>query len=191
MARSIAGIRSNFHSLCCSMRPSSSLTCFVALSNNSFAKLSVRSAAAAPFQNCSTSLRGSFLLISRWKSICMAYSRDLERRRTLLATHFRVGGLGRCRGFQLAGKLRHFDCGKPCFKSLVAAFQAGTVNCLLEGVTGQHTENHWDTGIHLRELQATRRFGTNVVVVRSFAAKHAADCDQRIILAGERELLGG
>src|SRR5262249_59147506 len=97
MARSIAGILSDFHSLCCSISSSSSLICFAAPSKSSFAKLSVRSAAAAPFQNCSASLRGSFLLISHWKSICIAYSRDLERSHTLLATHFP----GRCHGLHV------------------------------------------------------------------------------------------
>src|SRR5262249_19817447 len=131
MARSMAGILSDFHSLCCSISSSSSLMCFAAPSKSSFAKLSVRSAAAAPFQNCSASLRGSFLLISHWKSICIAYSRDLERSPTLPAPRFPGGGPGRHGLFELAGELSHFNGGQPGFKSLVAALQAAPVHCLV------------------------------------------------------------
>src|SRR5262249_19571736 len=163
MARSIAGILSDFHSLCCSINSSSSLICFAAPSKSSLAKLSVKSAAAAPFQNCSTSLPGSFLLISHWKSICIAYSRDFERSPTLFAPCFPGRGFGRSSGFELAAQLGHFDSRQAGFEALVATFQAGAVNCLLERVASQHAENHRNASIHLRKLQATGCLGTNVV----------------------------
>src|SRR5215475_12182630 len=191
MARSIAGILSDFHSLYCSISSSSSLICLAAPSKSSFAKLSVRSEAAAPFQNCSASLRGSFLLISHWKSICIAYSRDLERSLTLLAPRFPGRWPGRHGLFELAGQLSHFNGGQPGFKSLVAAFQAGSVDRLFQRIAGKHAENHGHAGIHLRQLQAARCFRTNVVVVRGFAAQYAADCDQRVVAAGKRQFFRG
>src|SRR5262245_5787894 len=154
MARSIAEILSAFQSLCCSIRSSSSLISFAAPSKSSFANLSVKSAAAALFQNCSTSLRGSFLLISHWKSICIAYSRDFERRPMLLAPRFRSRGLRQRRGFQLSGQLGHFDGCLPGFEALVATFKAGAVNRLFESVASQYAKDYRNTRIHLRELQA-------------------------------------
>src|SRR5262245_60845132 len=158
MARSIAEILSAFQSLCCSIRSSSSLISFAAPSKSSFANLSVKSAAEAPFQNCSTSLRGSFLLISHWKSICIAYSRDFDRSLTLLAPRFRGRGLQRSCGFQFAEQLRHFNGCLACFEALIAAFEAGAVDGLFERVASQYAENHRDACIHLGELQTARRF---------------------------------
>jgi hypothetical protein len=46
----------------------------------------------------------------------------------------------------LAEKVDHFDGGGGGFGAFVAAFAAGAVDGLLDGVAGQDAENHWDAG---------------------------------------------
>src|SRR5882757_7607308 len=120
----------------------------------------------------------------------MANSRDLVRREGMLFTSrflrresFGSGG-GRFPGDELARKLGHLDGGEASFKTFVAAFEAGAMNCLLESVAGQHAENDGEAGIHLRELQTASGFGANVIVMSGFAAQHAANGDKRIVSTG-------
>src|SRR5215467_1667141 len=178
IARSMAASRSKRQfSQCLPMISSSAETSFAAPSKSWFANSRVFSAALALFQNLASSLAGSCSLMSHWKSICMANSRDLVRRDTLLAPP-RFGrssrGSSRSRSrfgpTQLARKLRHFDGGQARFESFVPALKTGAVDGLLECVAGQHAKNNGEAGIHLRELKAARGFGTNVIIVHSFAA---------------------
>src|SRR5260370_64005 len=67
-----------------------------------FAKVRVLSAALALFQNFVSSLLKSCLLMSHWKSICIANSRDFVRRDTLLAPRLSGGGRLRRRSAKLA-----------------------------------------------------------------------------------------
>src|SRR6267142_4289656 len=106
----------------------------------------------------------------------MANSRDLVRREGMLFTpsflrreSFGSGG-GQFSGDKLARKLGHLDGGETGFKTFVAAFEAGAINCLLESVAGQHAENDGEAGNHLGELQTTSGFGANVIVMSGFAA---------------------
>src|SRR5713226_6767720 len=77
-------------------------TSFAAPSNSLFAKARVLSAALALFQNLDSSLLKSCSLMSHWKSICIANSRDFVRRDTLLAPWLSGGGRLRRRGAKLA-----------------------------------------------------------------------------------------
>src|SRR5712672_1106029 len=123
----------------------------------------------------------------------MANSRDLVRREGMLFTSrflrresFGSGG-GRFPGDELARKLGHLDGGEASFKTFVAAFESSAVDGLLERVAGEHAENYWKAGVHLRELQTASGFGANVIVMRGFAAQDAANGDERIITAGGGE----
>src|ERR1700687_2294953 len=80
--------------------------------------------------------------------------------------------------------MRHLYRGQTRFKTLVAALEAGSVDGLLEGVAGQHAKDNGQAGVHLRELQSARGFGTNVIVMGRFAAQNAANGDERIVTAG-------
>src|SRR5262245_32574984 len=135
----MAARRSNRQlSVCFTMSSSRAATSFAAPSNRRFANSRVLSEALAPRQNLTSSLVGSCWLISHWKSICMANSRDLLRTDTLSAP--RLSGRGRFerRHAQFPGEVRHFNGCKAGLKTLVAAFEAGAVNGLLERVAGQH-----------------------------------------------------
>src|SRR2546423_7349357 len=136
----------------------------------------------------------------------MANSRALVRRDTLLAPRlsgwvwFGAGGAQvasprvvsrQVASPQVSRKMSHFDGCETRFKPLVAALETGTVDGLLEGVTSQHAKNNRQAGIHLRELQAARGFRADIIVMRSFAAKNAADSDERVIAARCGKLLGG
>src|SRR5882762_3168383 len=120
----------------------------------------------------------------------MANSRDLVRREGMLFTSrflrresFGSGG-GRFSGDELARKLGHLNGGETSFKPFVAAFEAGAVDGLLERVAGEHAENYWEAGVHLRELQTARGFGANVIVMSGFAAQDAANGDEGIVSTG-------
>src|SRR5690348_7420967 len=169
MARSIAARRSKRQfSACLTMISSSRATSFAAPSNKRFANSRVVSAAFALRQNLASNLVGSCWLMSHWKSICMANSRDFLRRDMLPVARLSGGSSSRCRGVgffagELSREVGHFDGGETGFKAFVAAFEAGAVDGLLDSVTGQHTENDGEAGVHLCELQTARGFGTNVV----------------------------
>lgn len=75
--------------------------------------------------------------------------------------------------------------------TLVAAFETGAGDGLLEGIAGEDAEDHGDTCIHLRELDAARGFGADVVVVGSFAAEDAANADDGVAGGGLREAFCG
>src|SRR5712664_1809933 len=193
MARSMAARRSKRQfSACLTMISSSTVTSFAAPSNKRLANSRVVSAALAARQNFASSLAGSCWLMSHWKSICMANSRDLLRRDILLVPRLSGGGSfcrggGRFSARELSREVRHFDGGQACFKTLVAALEAGAVDGLLEGVAGEHAKNNGEAGVHLRELQTARGFRANVIVMRGFASENAANGDERIVAAGSGE----
>src|SRR6266446_6262746 len=185
MARSMAASRSNRQlSACLTMIASSVVTSLAAPSKSLFANARVLSAAFALFQNFTSSLLKSCWLMSHWNSICIANSRDFVRRDTLLAPRLS----GRCRirrvSAKLARQLRHFYGCEPGFESLVPTFEPRPVDGLPQRVASQHAKDDWQAGVHLRELQSARRFRANIIIVRGFAAKHAPDGDQRIVLSG-------
>src|SRR5215467_1473142 len=188
IARSMADNRSKRQlSQCLPMISSRAVTSLAAPSKSWFAKARVASAALALFQNFASSLAGSCWLMSHWKSICIANSRDFVRRDTLLAPPWARRSSRRRLRFgrtQLARKLRHFHCRQPRFKSFVPALEPRAIDGLLQRVAGQHAENNGQPGIDLRELQAARGFGTNIIVMRSFAAQNAANGNQRVVFPG-------
>src|ERR1035441_8871125 len=74
----------------------------------------------------------------------------------------------------------HFDRAQPCFVALVPALAARAVDGLLERIARQDAESHGHARIELYELNAARCLGTNIIVVRCFSPKNAADADDRI-----------
>src|SRR6266481_336212 len=195
MARSIAARRSKRQfSACLTMISSSKVTSFAAPSNKRLAKSRVVSAAFALRQNFASSLAGSCWLMSHWKSICMANSRDFLRRDMLPAARLSGGSSSRGRRFsagELSRKTGHFNGGETGFKAFVAALEAGAVDGLLESVAGQHAKDDGEAGVHLRELQSARGFRANVIVMRGFASQNAANGDERIVTAGSSEFFRG
>src|SRR5882762_8898744 len=188
MARSMAASRSNRQlSACLTMIASSVVTSFAAPSKSLFANARVLSAAFALFQNFTSSLVKSCWLMSHWNSICIANSRDLVRRDTLLAPPLSGRHCFRMRDAKLARQLRHFDGGEPRFESFVPALESSAVDGLFQRVARQHTKNNRQAAVHLRELQSARGLRTNIVIVRRFAAKHAPDSDQCIVLSHRRQ----
>src|SRR5258708_20499277 len=189
MARSMAASRSNRQlSACLTMIASSAVTSFEGTSKSLFAKARVLSAGFAFFQNFTSSLVKSCWLMSHWNNICIANSRDFVRRDTLLLP--RLSGWCRFRmsGAKLSRQLRHFDGGQARFESLVSALEPGAVDGLLHRVARQHTKHDWQAAVHLRKLQSARGFRTNIIIVRRFAAEHAADGDQRVVLPRRRQV---
>src|SRR5256885_183196 len=192
MARSIAERRSKRQFCAClTMTSSSEATSRAAPSNKRLANARVVSAAFASRQNLASSFAGSCLLMSHWKSICMANSRALVRRDTLLST--RLSGWRYFRGCraQFAGEVGHLDGGKAGLKSLIATLEAGAIDGLLEGVAGKHAKNDRQAGVDLSELQATGGLGAHVIVMGCVAAEDAADGDESIVLAGGGKFFGG
>src|SRR6267143_975755 len=188
MARSMAASRSNRQlSACLTMIASSAVTSFAAPSKSLFANARVLSAAFALFQNFTSSLVKSCWLMSHWNSICIANSRDLVRRDTLLVPRLSGRRCFRMRGAKLARQLRHFDGGEPRFESFVPALESSAVDGLFQRVARQHTKNNRQAAVHLRELQSACGLRTNILIVRRFAAKHAANGDQRIVLPRRRQ----
>src|SRR5208337_4060119 len=174
---------------CFEINSSSAVKSCTAPSNNWFANVRVCCAALAPFQNFASSFAGSCWLISHWKSICMANSRDLVRRDTLGSPAF--ARVHRLRGAtELPRKLRHLNGPEPRLKAFVAAFQARAIDGLLERFASQHAKHDGNPGVHLRELQTPRRFGADIIVMRGFAADNAPDGNQRIVFSGRREFFG-
>src|SRR5713226_983574 len=162
---------------------------FAAPSNKRLAKSRVVSAAFALRQNFASSLAGSCWLMSHWKSICMANSRDFLRSDMLPAARLSGRSSSRCRGRRFsAGELSretgHFNGGETGFKAFVAALEAGAVDGLLESVVRQHAKDDGEAGVHLRELQSARGFRANVIVMRGLASENAANGDERIVTAG-------
>src|SRR5271170_8172397 len=123
--------------------------------------------------------------MSHSKSICSANSRDLRRsvmltappatRRAFGLAARRSGGLAS----NLAYQLPHFHSRETRLVTFIAGFQAGTVNRLLQRVTGEHAKNQRHAGIELRELNSARGFRHHHVVVRCFAAQNATDANDR------------
>src|SRR5437016_8890308 len=188
MARSMAESRSNRQlSACFTMIASRAGTFFAAPSNSLFANARVFSAACALFQNFISSLVKSCWLMSHWNSICIANSRDFVRRDTLLAPWLSGAIRHRRRAAEPARQLSHFDGREPRFESLVPALEPGAVDGLLQRFASQHAKHDWQAAVHLRELQSSRRFRANIIIVRRFAAKHASDSDERIVLSGRRQ----
>src|SRR5260370_13375371 len=188
MAGSMAASRSNSQlSACLTMIASSAVTSFAAPSKSLFAKTRVVSAAFALFQNFTSSLVKSCWLRSNWNNICIANSRDFVRRDTLLAPRLSGGCRFRMRGAKLSRQLRHFDGGQARFEPLVSALEPGAVDGLLQRVARQHTKHDWQAAVHLRKLQSARGFRTNIIIVRRFAAEHAADGHQRIAFPRRRQ----
>src|SRR5882762_2292569 len=166
MARSMAASRSNRQlSACLTMIASSVVTSFAAPSKSLFANARVLSAAFALFQNFTSSLVKSCWLMSHWNSICIANSRDLVRRDTLLAPRLSGRRCFRMRGAKLARQLRHFDGGEPRFESFVPALESSAVDGLFQRVARQHTKNNRQAAVHLRELQSACGLRTNIVIV--------------------------
>src|SRR6266851_7950214 len=179
----MAASRSNRQlSACLTMTASSAETSFAAPSKSLFAKTRVWSAAFALFQNFASSLAKSCWLMSHWNSICIANSRDFVRRDTLLAPRLSSVCQVRMRGAKLSRQLCHFDGAEARFESLVSTLESRAVDGLLQCVARQHTENNRQAAVHLRELQSARRLRTNIIVVSRFAAQHASDSDERIVL---------
>src|SRR5215831_2970317 len=196
IARSMAARRSNLQfSQCLPIISSSAEISFAVPSKSWFANSRVLSAAFALFQNFASSLAGSCWLMSHWKSICIANSRALVRRDTLLAPPgFRRSCRGcsrnrfRLRRAQLSRKLRHFDGRQARLESFVATLEPRAIDGLLERVASQHAKNNGQAGIHLCELQAASGFRTNVIVMRGFSPQNASNCKQRVVFSGGREL---
>src|SRR5258708_31468862 len=146
------------------MISSSTVTSFAAPSNKRLANSRVVSAALAARQNFASSLAGSCWLMSHWKSICMANSRDLVRREDMLfmprLSRWRRFGCdgGRFSARELSRKLRHFDGGQACFKTFVAALETGSVGGLLESVRGQHAKDDREAPVHFRDIHSPRDF---------------------------------
>src|SRR5260370_24165740 len=142
MARSMAARRSKRQfSACLTMISSSTVTSFAAPSNKRLANSRVVSAALAARQNFASRFAGSCFLISHWKSICMANSRDLLRRDMLLVPRLSGGGSfcrggGRFSARQLSRGVGHFDAGQARFKTLVAALEAGADDALFVALAG-------------------------------------------------------
>src|SRR5260370_9245044 len=140
------------------MISSSTVTSFAAPSNKRLANSRVVSAAFAARQNVASSLAGSCWLMSHWKSICMANSRDLVRREDMLfmprLSRWRSFGCdgGRFSARELSRKLSHFDGGKACFKTLVAALATGSVDGLLQRVPGHNPKDMGAPRFPLRAL---------------------------------------
>src|SRR5215472_17308750 len=120
----------------------------------------------------------------------MANSRDLVRSDTLFAPPFGFGSI-LLSAAELAGELRQFDGAEAGFKALVAALEACAVDGLLEGVAGEDAEHYRDAGIHLRELQAARGFGADVIVMCGLATEDAADGDEGVVTAGSGKFFRG
>jgi len=91
----------------------------------------------------------------------------------------------------LAEEAGHFDGGEAGFGALVTAFKAGAIDCLLESVAGEDTEDHRDHSIDLRELYAASDLGADVVVMRGLAADDAADADDGVVLRGGGQFFRG
>src|SRR2546430_1637613 len=188
MARSMAASRSNRQlSACFTMIASSAVMSFAAPSKSLFANARVLSAGFALFQNFTSSLVKSCWLMSHWNNICIANSRDFVRRDTLLAPRLSRGIRYGTRSAKLARQLCHFDGGEPRFESLVPALQPGAVNGLLQRFARQHAKYDGQAAVHLRELQSSCRLRANVIIVCRFAAKHASDGDQCVVLSGRRQ----
>src|SRR6266850_1762120 len=83
----------------------------------------------------------------------------------------------------LSAALALFQNFTSSFESFVAAFEPRAIDGLLQRVAGQHAEDNWHTGIHLRKLQAARSFRANIIIVRGFASNHATDGDECVVLA--------
>src|SRR6266851_4083331 len=112
--------------------PESSPENFLARSTASLrTTLRVVSAAFALRQNFASSLAGSCWLMSHWKSICMANSRDFLRRDMLPAARLSGGSSSRGRRFsagELSREMGHFNGCETGFKAFVAALEAGAVD---------------------------------------------------------------
>src|SRR5205807_354654 len=178
IARSMAASRSKRQfSQCFPMISSSDATSLAAPSKSWFANSLVLSAALALFQNFASSLAGSCWLMSHWKSICIANSRDLVRRDTLLAPPQFDGSLLDFGGTQLARKLCHFDRRQAGLESFVPALQPGAIDGLLERVASQHAKDDRQATVHLCELQTARGFRANIIVMGGFTAQNASNRD--------------
>src|SRR5215472_19383615 len=101
----------------------------------------------------------------------MANSRALVRSDTLLAP--KLSGRLRIRNgcAQFTRETRHFYCRKARFEPFVAAFETCAIDGLFERVASEHAEDDGQATVHLSELQTTRSFGTDVIVMRGFSAQ--------------------
>ena len=91
---------------------------------------------------------------------------------------------------QLSRELGHFNRAKSCFEALIAALQARAIDGLFESVAGEHAKHYGYSGVELSELQPASSFGTDVIVVSGLAAQDAADGNERVVFAGQRQFLG-
>src|SRR5262249_21460123 len=191
MARSIAAIRSSFQCTACFATCSSANpTSFAAPSNSAFANSRVVSDAFALFQNFVSSFLASWGLISDWNNICIAYSRAFARNPTLGPPPFLFRRRARTlAASQLPRKPRHLNRRESCLKALVPALQPRAVNRLLQRIHRHHAENHWDSRVHLRQLQSSRSLRANILVMRRLPANDAANRNQRVIFSRQRKLL--
>lgn len=91
---------------------------------------------------------------------------------------------------KIAQEAGHLDCRKSSPITFVATFQAGTIDRLLKRVASEDAKYHGHAGIELSELDATRCFRGDVIVMGSLAAQHASNANNRIESPISRHLLG-
>ena len=83
----------------------------------------------------------------------------------------------------------HFNRAECGFISLVAGFEPGAIDSLLERVAREDAEGHRYAAVELCELDTARRLGRHVIVMRGLAAQHAANANDRIKTPGRSQLL--
>ena len=74
----------------------------------------------------------------------------------------------------------HFDGGDGGFEALVAGFEAGAVEGLLQGFAGEHTERVRNAGVLLGLAYAAGYFIVDGLVVGGFAAEETAEGDDGV-----------
>ena len=115
----------------------------------------------------------------------MASSRDLRR---VPIISFTCASCPCCE-FALDGD--HLDGGDGGFEALVAGFEAGAVEGLLEGFAGEDAEGVGDAGLLLGLADAAGDFVVDGLVVGGFAAEEAAEGDDGVEFFGFGEGAGG
>ena len=88
-------------------------------------------------------------------------------------------------------QIRHLHCGERGFEPLVAGLESGTIDCLLERVTGEHAEGMRYSSLLGGLTNASRDLVGDHVVVCGVSAEKAADADDGVVFASFGERAGG
>src|SRR5579871_6862393 len=78
-------------------------------------------------------------------------------------------------------QIGHFDGGDSGIEAFVAALGSGPVNCLLQGIGGQHAEGHWHTRFRSRMGNSFGCFGGHIIEMRRFPANHGAKTNDSVM----------